>query len=60
MKKGRKQRRRVKVTTNMKLVHKNDATRVAPKPNSEYPVVTGRLPADNGATFRVKIRKKKQ
>lgn len=55
--KKKKQKRRVKIEMRqrMTLVEKNDKTRVARK---IYPVSKMRLPADAGANFKIKLRRK--
>lgn len=55
--KKKKQKRRVKfeVRQRMTLVEKNDNTRVARK---IYPKAPTRIAGDNGANFRIKIRRK--
>lgn len=58
-KKKRNLKRKIRIKESAKLVHKNDKTSVK-RPNMQdtIPIVEGRPPANNAATFRVKIRKK--
>lgn len=40
------------------IIQKKDKTNVARPGTTKYPKVQGRPPANNAATFRIKIRKK--
>lgn len=54
----RKRKSRIRIRQSAKLVNKNDKTRVHKPDTTRYPRVQGRPPADNAATFRIKIRRK--
>lgn len=57
--KSRKKRKgKIKIRKSVRLVHKNDATRVSKHNVDSLPRIQGRPPADVAPTFRVKIRKK--
>ena len=59
----KRQKRRVGLTLHesLKLVHKNDATFVDSErlKAERYHRIPMRMPADNGANFKIKIKKKK-
>ena len=42
----------------MRIVEKNDATRVQKPDTTKYKRITGRPPADIAPTFRIKIKRK--
>lgn len=54
----RKRKRKIVFRQDVRLVQKNDATRVAKPDTLALRKIQGRPPADVGATFKVKIRKK--
>ena len=55
-KKGKRKGGKVILTQRARLVEKNDKTRVSRF--TPYPVIQGRPPANVGATFKIKIRRK--
>lgn len=57
-KKRNKRKGKIKIRKSVRLVHKNDATRVDKSNVDSLPRIQGRPPADVAPTFRVKIRKK--
>ena len=42
----------------MRIVEKNDATRIQKTDTTKYKRITGRPPADIAPTFRIKIKRK--
>lgn len=57
-KKRNKRKGKIKIRKSVRLVHKNDATRVdKPKAENDYPQAPTKVPS-NGVVFKVKIRKK--
>lgn len=50
---GKKRKGRVKLTQRVRLIEKNDATKVA-----RIPLAPTRLAGDNGANFKIRIRRK--
>ena len=57
--KGTKKRKgKIKFKQTARIVEKNDSTRVARADTTSYPRMKARPPADVGATFRIKIRRK--
>ena len=53
-----KRKGKIKIRKSVRLVHKNDATRVdKPKAENDYPLAPTKVPS-NGVVFKVKIRKK--
>ena len=53
-----KRKGNIKFKSSAQLVHKNDKTRVHRNSGDTIPRIEGRPPANNAATFKVKIRKK--
>lgn len=49
---------KIKIRKSVRLVHKNDATRVDKSHVDSLPRMQARPPADVAPTFRIKIRKK--
>lgn len=49
---------KIKIRKSVRLVHKNDATRVDKSNVDSLPRIQGRPPADVAPTFRIKIKKK--
>lgn len=65
MAKQRKKRRKrlsnkgkITLQQRMRIVEKNDATRVQKTDTTKYKRITGRPPADIAPTFRIKIKRK--
>lgn len=57
-KKRNKRKGKIKIRKSVRLVHKNDATRVEkPKVENDYPQAPTKVPS-NGVVFKVKIKKK--
>ena len=57
--KKRKLKRKVRIKQQARLIHKNDATRVAkPQTLDTIPRMKARMPADVGVTFKIKVKKK--
>ena len=57
MARPRKRRGRIRIKQHA-LIQRKDKTNVARPDTTRYPRVQGRPPADAGATFRIKIRRK--
>ena len=57
MPKPKKRRGKIKFRQSAKIIEKNDATKVA-KRDTIPQMPTKRVIPDNGATFKIKIRKK--
>lgn len=56
--KRNKRKGKIKIRKSVRLVHKNDATRVEkPKVENDYPQAPTKVPS-NGVVFKVKIKKK--
>lgn len=57
--KSRKNRKgKIKIRKSVRLVHKNDATRVANSGGDTIPKAPARLYRDTGANFKIKIKRK--
>lgn len=57
MARGRRRRIKIRLSSDARLVHKNDRTRVAKQ--KVYPILKNtRPPADVAPTFRIKIRRR--
>lgn len=56
--KRNKRKGKIKIRKSVRLVHKNDATRVDKSHVDSLPRMQARPPADVAPTFRIKIRKK--
>lgn len=56
--KRNKRKGKIKIRKSVRLVHKNDATRVDKSHVGSLPRMQARPPADVAPTFRIKIRKK--
>ncbi len=55
---NRRNKGKIKIRKSVRLVHKNDATRVdKPKVDYDYPRAPTKVPS-NGVVFKVKVRKK--
>lgn len=54
----RKRKSRIRIRQSAKLVSKTDKTRVQKPDTTRYPRMKARPPADVGATFRIKIKRK--
>ena len=57
-KKGKRLKRKIRITQSVGLVHKNDATRVERPDTLGMRRVKARPPADVSPTIRIRIRKK--
>lgn len=49
---------KIKIRKSVRLVHKNDATRVEKPDTANYPRMQAQMPRTVGTVFKVKIRKK--
>ncbi len=58
LRKRNKRKGKIKIRKSVRLVHKNDATRVDKSHVDSLPRMQARPPADVAPTFRIKIRKK--
>lgn len=58
MAKKKRRRGRIKIKTGAKLVHRNDATRVAKPDTTRYPRMQAQMPRDVAPTFKIRIRRK--
>lgn len=53
-----KRKGKIKIRKSVRLVHKNDATRVANVGGDTIPKAPARLYRDTGANFKIKIKRK--
>lgn len=53
-----KRKGKIKIRKSVRLVHKNDATRVANGGGDTIPKAPARLYRDTGANFKIKIKRK--
>ena len=55
---NRRNKGKIKIRKSVRLVHKNDATRVANVGGDTIPKAPARLYRDTGANFKIKIKRK--
>lgn len=53
-----KRKGKIKIRKSVRLVHKNDATRVAKPDTANYPRMQAQMPRSNGMVLKVKVKRK--
>lgn len=53
-----KRKGKIKIRKSVRLVHKNDATRVGNPDTANYPRMQAQMPRSNGMVLKVKVKRK--